>query len=104
MRIGDIVIHKPSGEQWLVARVCEDGSIIAAGWPCTYGESKDIDLTESCSDQVHEDLVASLRNLPSDDPRFIPPNSAICGRPTDPVGTASAYCGPDSNRPLDQAP
>ena len=29
MRIGDIVLHKPSGEHWVVAKVCEDVGVIA---------------------------------------------------------------------------
>lgn len=85
MRIGDIVSHKPSGEQWLVAKVCENGDIIAAGWPCTYGRAADCELIEACGDIQHADLIRRLRNLSPEDPRHIRPNPTDHGARSAPV-------------------
>ena len=80
MRIGDIILHKPSGEHWVVARVCEDGDIIAAGWPCTYGNAWDVELLEACNDMRHAAMKRDLRGLPPDDPRHIRPDPQITPR------------------------
>jgi hypothetical protein len=72
MRVGDIIRHKPSGEKWLVAKVCENGGIIAAGWPCTYAETSDCELIEVCEDIQHADMLRRLASLPHDDPRWVP--------------------------------
>lgn len=70
LRIGDTVHHKPTGEDWLVARVLHDG-IFCAGWPCTKGYFQDMHVIERCSDKQHADLVERLKNIGRGDPRHI---------------------------------
>jgi hypothetical protein len=72
MRPGDIVLHKPSSEQWLVGKVCENGGIYACGWPCSFAPADDIEMLEECTDDRHQELVARLKRLPIEDPRYIP--------------------------------
>lgn len=71
LRIGDVVKHRPSGEEWLVARVYDNGDIIAAGWPCTYGCASDIEIVEQCSDEAHLAMVGRLMRMSPNDPRHI---------------------------------
>jgi hypothetical protein len=85
MRIGDIIHHKPSGEQWLVAKVCENGDIIAAGWPCTYAKASDCEMVEACGDIQHADMLRRLAGLPHDDPRYVRPISTTQQRDAAPT-------------------
>jgi hypothetical protein len=73
VKIGDTVLHKPSGEQWVVARIYSNGDIIPAGWPCSLGRAEDIELVEECSEEAHDYLREKLTHLPPSDPRHIPP-------------------------------
>ena len=59
MRCGDTVLHKPSGEEWLVAYV--DGDDLAwCGWPDGVARKSDCELVRSCTDAEH---VARLKEI-----------------------------------------
>lgn len=62
MRSGDTVLHRPSGERWLVAYV--DGDHLSwYGWPEGLASVADCELVKACSDEAHE---ASLREWAND--------------------------------------
>lgn len=57
MRAGDTVLHRPTGEKWLVAYV--DGNRLAwYGWPPGEANVEDCELVKACFDEEH---VAALR-------------------------------------------
>lgn len=45
LRPGDTVLHRPSGEEWVLLRV-KDGYIYPAGWPVSRARSEDCELVE----------------------------------------------------------
>ena len=52
IRAGDIVHHKPTGEDWVVAYV--DGEYLAwCGWPDGRAKLADCQLKKSCTDEEH---------------------------------------------------
>lgn len=52
MRCGDHVLHRPSGETWLVAYV--DGDYMAwCGWPEGEAKAADCEIVKACSDAEH---------------------------------------------------
>lgn len=72
MRTGDHVHHTATGEDWIVAKVCDDGDIIPAGWPPTRVRANEVKLTAPCSDATHNDMVERLKQIDPSDPRHIP--------------------------------
>jgi len=72
MKIGDTIFHRPTEEYWVVAKILENGDIIATGWPCTYGKAENIELNEVANDHDHKAMIARLKELPASDPRHIP--------------------------------
>lgn len=60
-RAGDRVLHKPSGETWVVAYV--DGDYLAwCGWPEGEAKVSDCTLVKRCSDDEHIKQLESLAN------------------------------------------
>ncbi len=62
IRTGDTVLHRPSGEKWLVAYV--HGEYLAwCGWPEGEAKLEDCELLKSCTDEQHwkrvEEIAAS---------------------------------------------
>ncbi len=52
IRTGDTVLHKPSGEKWLVAYV--QGEYLAwCGWPEGEAKLADCELVRACTDEQH---------------------------------------------------
>lgn len=59
IRCGDVVRHRPSGEEWLVAYAdYESGHLAWTGWPEGRASLADCDLVRSCDDAGH---IASVR-------------------------------------------
>jgi len=69
MRTGDLVKHKPSGEEWIVARVAGE-DVFPCGWPCTMALKDDCEVIHACHDEDHDYWVAQMKKLPEFDPRF----------------------------------
>lgn len=67
-RTGDVVRHKPSGEEWLVADVTNT-HIGCAGWPHTLAPFTDVELVEAATDVYHLELLQRMANMSSPDPR-----------------------------------
>ena len=68
MKTGDTVLHRPTGETWLVAFV-EDGRLCACGWPLELVPAVDCDLIKSCDAQERVKLLAEMAAMQCDDPR-----------------------------------
>ena len=61
MRTADIVHHKPSGEDWVVAWADhESGYMAPCGWPTCQARISDCDITRSATDAECRDLAAEL--------------------------------------------
>lgn len=59
IRTGDAVLHKPSGEDWLVAYV--QGEYLAwCGWPEGEALLTDCELIRACTDEQHWKLVREI--------------------------------------------
>lgn len=69
IRAGDAVLHRPSGERWLVAAVNDQGDLYCAGWPCTRAEVADCDLVEATSEERHLEMVFACARIRDSDPR-----------------------------------
>lgn len=52
MRAGDIVRHRPSGEQWQLA-YADQGKVSPCGWPEGVADESDCEVIEACSDGAH---------------------------------------------------
>lgn len=58
IRSGDTVLHKSSGETWLVA-CCDGRELIACGWPMTFAKPSDCELLTACTDEKHREMLES---------------------------------------------
>lgn len=64
MRTGDTVLHRPTGETWIVATVnAERDEMSWMGWPEGWAKLSDCDLRESCSDDGHIAILRRLANI-----------------------------------------
>lgn len=68
MKTGDIVLHKPTGEQWLVAGV-ENGYVMWCGWPEGRAPMSDCELIESVDSDAELSLLRTLAAMSSPDMR-----------------------------------
>ena len=68
IEIADIIFHKPSGEEWVVAKVNEQ-YLWPAGWPCCRAKLKDCELRKKASEGERNLLLNALHKLPIDDER-----------------------------------
>jgi hypothetical protein len=59
IRTGDAVLHKPTGETWLVA-YCEGGYVCCCGWPATLAKVSDCELVRKGTDEEWAGLLMSL--------------------------------------------
>lgn len=65
MRTGDHVLHKPSGETWVVAFV--DGDDLAwCGWPNGLARTSDCELVKACDDDEHLNLLTQMAKVDGD--------------------------------------
>lgn len=68
MRTGDSVLHRPSGERWLVAYV--DGDDLAwCGCPSGLARASDCELIRECTDEQHEKLLREMAEMSGSDHR-----------------------------------
>lgn len=65
---GDVVLHGPTGERWVVAYV--KGKYLAwCGWPEGEALLSDCTLVEKATDEKRKGLLHEIANMPEDDPR-----------------------------------
>lgn len=61
LRTGDVVHHKPSGEDWVLAYAdYGTGKLSPCGWPECEGEIRDCTLVNAATDEESEGLVGRL--------------------------------------------
>jgi len=58
-RTGDTVLHKPTGECWLVA-LCEGDDLSWCGWPEGWAKASDCELIKVASDEEHLKLLRDI--------------------------------------------
>ena len=80
IEIADTVHHKPTAEDWVVARVNET-HLWPAGWPPGRANLADCELLEKATDAQREEMLRNLRKMPASDERHLPPNAEFSGRP-----------------------
>jgi hypothetical protein len=67
IRCGDHVLHRPSGEEWVVAYAdYESGNLAWAGWPDGSARIEDCDRIKTCDDLEHAAAVASWSRVTDD--------------------------------------
>lgn len=70
IKTGDTVLHKPSGETWVVAYVRPETNDLAwCGWPSGLARLSDCELVESCTPDESKDLLAQMAAMPEPDHR-----------------------------------
>lgn len=70
IEIADHVHHRPSGENWVVARVTEQ-HVYPAGWPPCRADIADCELIHKATPEQVENLKRDLQNLQTGDARKI---------------------------------
>lgn len=61
LRCGDRVLHKPTGETWLLAYAdYESGDLAWLGWPDGRARIEDCALKVACDDEAHFSLVGDI--------------------------------------------
>ncbi len=69
-RCGDFVLHRPSGERWLVAYADPDRDDLAwFGWPNGLARLSDCEVVRRCTDDQHAKAVDEWRRSSGDDGR-----------------------------------
>lgn len=63
IRLGDIVIHGPSGEEWVVL-YCNGINLAPMGWPPCEAKVSDCTVTERCTDKQHARWIERLKASP----------------------------------------
>lgn len=62
---GDVVLHKPSGETWVVAYVRGD-NLCCVGWPESFAQVSDCDLTRAATPEERQTLLESMAGMQGD--------------------------------------
>lgn len=60
-RAGDVVKHRPSGEEWVLA--CDEestGYVWPAGWPESLAKASECELIEPASNAERDDMLARV--------------------------------------------
>ena len=60
---GDAVLHVPSGETWTVA-FCENGEVCCCGWPESYANVLDCQLTRKAAPEERLELLDQMKRTP----------------------------------------
>jgi len=59
-KVGDVVHHEPTGEEWVVA-LCEEGKVYWCGYPFGgYGLEEDCSLVEDANQESSHKLIELL--------------------------------------------
>lgn len=58
---GDVVLHRPTGEKWLLIVDEHDGRVVPGGWPDTRAEASDCELIKA-SPNRYERLQATAKS------------------------------------------
>lgn len=69
IKTGDTVLHRPSGEKWLVA-YADCGIVCPCGWPETIAKESDCQLLDSATEEERIDLLREMAEKHSHDSRW----------------------------------
>jgi hypothetical protein len=61
-RCGDHVLHRPSGETWLVAW-CEGDDLAWCGWPNGMARTSDCEIVKRASDEEHRRWASCVAEI-----------------------------------------
>jgi hypothetical protein len=64
----DIVKHRPTGEEWIVAGV-KDGRLMWCGWPPGTADVTDCELVEKATPEQRDKLLHEIAAMHGDDQR-----------------------------------
>jgi hypothetical protein len=59
-RAGDIVLHRPSGERWMLACDEYQGEVVCCGWPETFAKASDCELRHAANDADRRTVLADV--------------------------------------------
>lgn len=68
MDTGDVVLHKPSGEHWVIAYV-EGEQVCCCGWPKTYAPVRDCNLVKIATSEERLELLRKMADMAAPDTR-----------------------------------
>lgn len=68
IQTGDTVLHKPTGETWLVAYE-RDGRLAWCGWPEGEAKTEDCELLEKGTPEGRQSLLKDMAAMRGDDAR-----------------------------------
>lgn len=68
MDTGDVVLHRPTGERWLVAYV-QSEYVACCGWPLSMAKIEDCTLLIIATAPERLKLLQEMANMPGSDPR-----------------------------------
>lgn len=78
-RAGDVVRHRPTDEEWVVASVSPNGDQLSpAGWPGGYVPVSDCELVNQATDQQHVDMLLQVTSSHDDSLRRFWAVQALC--------------------------
>lgn len=61
IRAGDSVLHKPTGETWVVAAMSPDGTeLVCCGWPESIAKVADCELKGRATDDDHYRILSNV--------------------------------------------
>lgn len=70
MDTGDVVLHKPTGEKWVVAYITTSGRhLVCCGWPESIAELADCDLVKSATPEQRFALLEQMASMTGCDSR-----------------------------------
>jgi hypothetical protein len=59
-RAGDVVIHEPTGEEWVLACDEDNGDVYPAGWPTTIARAGQCRIVWPAWDNTRVDMLRSV--------------------------------------------
>lgn len=62
-RAGDVVYHRPTGEEWVLA-YAEGKRVSPCGWPETIAEAAHCELRKACPDEEHLKMLHEWADEP----------------------------------------
>jgi hypothetical protein len=68
IRTGDTVLHRPTGESWVVAYVIND-RLAWCGWPEGEAKASDCEIVELGTNKQRNDTLTLMTQIPGDDAR-----------------------------------
>jgi hypothetical protein len=68
MDTGDVILHHPSGENWVVGFV-KGETLVAVGWPLEYASVRDCSIVRTATREERKALLQGMASMTDADPR-----------------------------------